>query len=68
MVIDTDFERGKLKRLDFGPVFVGIRHKQGRVFRVEHIFFNDPILKKPIPRSTDIESLKDRLKLCRVSS
>lgn len=59
----TYFEFGKLKRVDFGPVYVGIRYKDGRIFMSEHQFFNQPILEHPISKDTDINNLKSRLKL-----
>ncbi len=61
----TYFEHGKLKRIDFGPVYVGDRCKNGRIFMSEHEFFNKPILQRPISKDTDINRLKEKLNLLR---
>lgn len=66
MVPFTQFERGKLKRVDFGPMYIGLRHKNRKIFMIEHEFFNKPILKRPISKNTDINVLKDKLKLLRI--
>lgn len=65
MVIGTDFEHGKMKTVDFGPVYVGVRARKERIFMDEHQFFPEPILKEPISKNTDINRLKDELKLLR---
>ncbi len=57
----TEFENGKMKRIDFGPVYVGIRYKDEKIFCVEHEFFSEHILKQPISKNTDIDELKKRL-------
>lgn len=61
----TYFEHGKLKRVDFGPIYVGVRYRDGRIFMSEHQFFHKPILKEPINKDTDINQLKERLRLLR---
>jgi len=65
MCISTDFERGKLKDLDFGPVYSRVLHKEGRIFMSEHEFFSDAILKRPRSIHIKINDLKDRLGLLR---
>lgn len=59
----TYFEHGKLKRVDFGPTYVGTRAKNGRIFMVEHMFFPKPFLTEPLDRNTDIRMLKEKLNL-----
>lgn len=59
----TYFEHGKLKRVDFGPVFAQTFHRNGRIFRTMHQFFNEPILKKPRDKNMDIGVLKRELKI-----
>lgn len=65
MCVWTEFENGKLKRIDFGPVYSRIRHKSGRIFMSEHQFFSTPILKKPYSVHIDVDQLKNRLGLLR---
>ena len=61
----TDFENGKLKTIDFGPGYSAVRYKDGRIFMSEHQFFSTPIIKEPIDKNTDVNTLKDKLKLLR---
>jgi len=61
----TYFEHGKLKRVDFGPMYVGMRSKNGRIFMSEHMFFPKPLLKEPIDKNTNVDYLKRRLGLLR---
>lgn len=61
----TYFEHGKMKRVDFGPVYNGVWSKDGRIFLTEHEFFSTPILQDPISPHTNIDDLKERLGLLR---
>ncbi len=65
MCVWTEFENGKLKRIDFGPVYSRVQYKDGRIFMSEHQFFNNPIMKKPFSVHTDVNQLKNRLGLLR---
>lgn len=69
----TFFEAGLVKRLDFGPVYVGVRwkeeldknngKKEARIFMSEHQFFNKPLTTEPLDKNTNINELKKKLKL-----
>lgn len=61
----TYFEHGKLKRVDFGPTYVGVRSKSGRIFMSEHMFFSEPLLREPLDKDTDVNTFKKRLNLLR---
>lgn len=63
----TYFEHGKLKRVDFGPVYTRELYKDGRIFMSEHQFFNKPILREPIDKDTNVKHLKERLKVLRMN-
>jgi hypothetical protein len=65
MLIQTDFESSKMKRVDFGPVYITTRSKNGRIFYVRTEFFNKPILRKPISKKTNVDDIKDRLGILR---
>lgn len=61
----TDFEHGKLKTVDFGPIYSRILSKDGKIFMSEHEFLSQRIIKEPIKKETDIDTLKSQLKLLR---
>lgn len=61
LIIASDFENGKMKTVDFGAVYSGIRSKDGRIMMSEVIFYNKAILKEPISKHTDIRELRKRL-------
>lgn len=62
-VIYTPFEGGKLKKLDFGPIFLRILSHDKRIYMTESAYFNKPILQQPIPKWTDVDQLKKSLNL-----
>lgn len=65
MCVWTEFENGKLKRIDFGPIYSRVLYKEGKIFMSEHQFFSTPILKKPLSVHVDVNQLKDGLGLLR---
>jgi hypothetical protein len=65
MCVWTEFENGKLKRIDFGPIYSRILHKEGKIFMSEHQFFSNPILKKRYSVHIDVNQLKNHLGLLR---
>ena len=64
-VIYTPFEGSKMKKLDFGPVFLRTLSSNGRIYMDETAYFNEPMLKKPYLKWTDVDKLKDSLGLLR---
>lgn len=62
-VIYTAFEGGKLKKLDFGPIFLRILSHDKRIYMTESAYFNKPVLQQPIPKWTDVDQLKKSLNL-----
>lgn len=64
-VIYTPFEGSKMKRLDFGPVFLKVLSHNKRIYMDRSAYFNEPILKVPYSKSIDVEKLKDSLGLLR---
>ncbi len=67
MCLYTGFEANRMKRLDFGPVYSRVLHKNGRIFTSEHMFFNKPTpgFTDPLPVHIDANQLKEKLKLLR---
>ncbi|MEK7147087.1 MAG: HTH domain-containing protein, partial [Patescibacteria group bacterium] len=64
MLIGTRFEKRKLKgKLDFGPIFLRTRSREGRIWMTETAYYNRPVLKTPLPKSIDIPSFKHDLGL-----
>ncbi len=61
--IYTPFETRKMKTVDFGPVYLRVLSRKGKIFMTESAFYNTPILKKAIPKSTDINELRKKLGL-----
>jgi len=64
-VIYTPFEGSKMKKLDFGPIFLRVLSKDGRIYMDETAYFNKPMLKEPFKKSIDVDQLKDSLGLLR---
>ena len=64
-VIYTPFEGGKMKKLDFGPIFLRILSHDKRIYMDESAYFNKRILKKPYLKWIDVDNLKDSLGLLR---
>ena len=64
-VIYTPFEGSKMKKLDFGPVFLRTLSNGGRIYMDETAYFNRPILESPYPKWTDVDKLKESLGLLR---
>jgi len=64
-VIYTPFEGSKMKKLDFGPIFLRVLSKDGRIYMDETAYFNKPMLKKPLLKWIDVDKLKDSLGLLR---
>lgn len=65
-VIYTPFEGSKLKKLDFGPIYLRVLSHAKRIYMSESGYFNEPILKEPISKWSDVDRLKDSLKILRV--
>lgn len=61
--IYTPFEVRKMKVNDFGPVYLRTISHKGRILMTESAFYNEPILQKAIPKSTDINVLRKELGL-----
>ncbi len=61
MVIDTDFEAHKLKRLDFGPLYLRVRSHGARIMMAESGFYTERMLNAPARKSIDVEELKKKL-------
>lgn len=64
-VIYTPFEGSKMKKLDFGPVFLRVLSNGGRIYMDETAYFNEPMLKEPYSKSIDVDKLKESLGLLR---
>lgn len=64
-VIYTPFEGSKMKKLDFGPIFLRVLSHDKRIYMDETAYFNKRILKKPYLKWTDVDKLKDSLGLLR---
>jgi len=65
-VIHTPFEGSKLKKLDFGPMYLKVYSHEKRIYRTDLAYFNKPILQVPLVKWTDVDALKTRFKLYRV--
>ena len=64
-VIHTPFEGSKLKKLDFGPMYLKVYSHEKRIYRTDLAYFNKPILQVPLVKWTDVDALKTRFKLYR---
>ena len=64
-VIYTPFEGSKMKKLDFGPVFLRTLSNNGRIYMDETAYFNKPMLERPYLKWTDVDKLKESLGLLR---
>lgn len=64
-VIYTPFEGSKMKKLDFGPIFLRVLSYDKRIYMDESAYFNEPMLKKPLSKSIDVDQLKNSLNLLR---
>ena len=64
-VIYTPFEGSKMKKLDFGPIFLRVLSHDKRIYMDETAYFNKPMLKEPFKKSIDVDQLKDSLGLLR---
>ncbi len=63
-VIYTRFERRKMKRnIDFGPIYLRVQSRNGRIFMDERGFFNKPKLEHAISKWTNPAELKTKYKL-----
>lgn len=61
-VLYTRFERRKMKPgVDFGPIFLRVLSHEQRIVATESAYFNEPILKEAIKKSTDPDDLRKRL-------
>jgi len=61
-VIYTRFEKRKMKSgVDFGPIFLRIWSHNKRIVITESAYFNKPLLKYPIKKSTDPDELRREL-------
>ncbi len=59
----TEFEDSKLKAVDFGPIFTVVRAHKGRIFYVEKMYFDDPIMTEPFDPFTNPRKLKRDLRI-----
>ncbi|MDA1334579.1 MAG: hypothetical protein O2794_01010 [bacterium] len=65
-VIYTRFERRKMKKeVDFGPLYLHVQSKGGRIYIDERAAFNESILKVALNKKHDSEGLKRKLGLLR---
>ncbi len=64
-VIYTPFEGSKMKKLDFGPIFLRVLSHDKRIYMDESAYFNKPMLKEPLKKSIDVDQLKNSLGLLR---
>lgn len=64
-VIYTPFEGTKMKKLDFGPIFLRVLSHDKRIYMDETAYFNKIMLKKPFLKWTDVDQLKNSLGLLR---
>ncbi len=64
-VIYTPFEGSKMKKLDFGPIFLKVLSHNKRIYMDESAYFNKPMLKEPFKKSIDVDKFKDSLGLLR---
>lgn len=62
-VLYTNFELGKLKDTDFGPLMLKTLSCNGRIYKTTFASFNQPVLEKPIPKDTNAYDLKKKLGL-----
>lgn len=62
-VLYTNFELGKLKDTDFGPIMLKTFSHNGRIYKTALASFNRPMLEKPIPKDTNAYDLKKKLGL-----
>ncbi|MBI5045828.1 MAG: hypothetical protein HZC14_02380 [Candidatus Niyogibacteria bacterium] len=61
-VLYTRFERRKMKSgVDFGPIFLRVLSHGQRIVATESAYFNEPLLKEAIKKSTDPDDLRKRL-------
>ena len=64
MAIYTPFEVRKMKlQNDFGPITLRVCSHERKILMTEISYHNQPILKKPISKHTDIRELRKNLKL-----
>lgn len=63
MVLHTGYELNKMKIVDFGPIYLRVRSQDGRIIMTESGAFPESILKEPIPKWTNLDDLKKKLKL-----
>lgn len=67
MQIFTRFEQRKHKRVDFGPIVLGIYSANGRIIMTRSMYYNKPFLKQEISKTTNPEQLKTALRLIAVA-
>lgn len=60
-VIFTDFENKKNKKTGFGPGYLRVLSRDGRIFMTESMFDHRPMLKAPRPKWTNWQELKKEL-------
>ena len=64
MAIYTPFEVRKMKfQNDFGPITLRTLSHEDRILMTETGYYNEPVLKEPISKHTDIRALKQSLQL-----
>ncbi|GEM_PF-2753644 len=64
-VIYTPFEGSKMKKLDFGPIFLRVLSHDKRIYMDETAYFNKPMLQEPLKKWIDVDKLKNSLNLLR---
>lgn len=61
LLVYSRFEKRKTKRIDFGAIFLRVLSKSQRIIMVESAYFNQPILKEPLVKWTNLDQLKREL-------
>ncbi|MBI2624902.1 MAG: hypothetical protein HYW70_01005 [Candidatus Nealsonbacteria bacterium] len=61
MALFTPFEQRKMKIVDFGPVFLRVLSRSGRIVMTESAYFDVPLLKEALPKGQDPAQLKQKL-------
>lgn len=61
LLIYSRFEKRKIKRIDFGVVFLRVLSMSQRIVMTESAYFNRPLLKEPLVKWTNLDQLKREL-------
>jgi len=66
LAIYTMFEKRKLKVIDFGSVYLRVLSRNKRIAMTESAFFDEQVLTEPIAKWTNLDQLKEELKIISV--